>query len=215
MFLSEMSTGDILRKATIEDLSRIVLERIDILPEKFCDVGLLLGGIYMIPNRADQVIELYKTGVIKKIVVSGGIGYFNSHSLPIKSEAMVLREYLIKRGVRDMDIILEDKSKSTVENIKNSLDLIKFEFGRECLSIMLVTSDFHMRRCMSLLSKISNGRYDLYCCNTDTDIDFHSKKGRLILTKEAVQLISLAKKDKINDIEVNGLSFCKKKVRKL
>jgi len=215
MFLSEMSTGDVLRKATIEDLSRIVLERVDILPEKVCDVGLLLGGIYMIPNRADQVIELYKTGVIKKIVVSGGIGYFNSHSLPIKSEAMVLREYLVKHGVRDMDIFIEDRSKSTIENIRNSLDLIKSEFGRGCLSIMLITSDFHMRRCMALLNKIGNGRYDLYCCNADTNIDFSSKKGRLILSKEVVQLISLAKKDKINDIDVSGLSFCKKKVRKL
>ena len=59
MFLSEMSSGDILGRASIEDLSKIVLERIDILPEKVSDDGLLLGGIYMIPNRANEIIELY------------------------------------------------------------------------------------------------------------------------------------------------------------
>ena len=213
MFLSEMSSGDILGRASIEDLSKIVLERIDILPEKVSDVGLLLGGIYMIPNRANEIIELYKSGIIKKIVVSGGIGYFNKHSFPIKSEAMILREYLLKHGVRDRDIYLEDRSKSTFENIKNSLDLIRKEFGRSCLSIMLVTSDFHMRRCMALLNKINNGYYDLYCCNADTDIDYSSKKGKLILTKEVLQLVSLVKKKKIDDIEISGLSFCKKKVR--
>lgn len=213
MFLSELSVGDVITKLSVNDLKRILLDYIDILPERYCDVGILLGGVFMIPNRADCVIDLYKKGVIKKIIVSGGFGFFNKHKIPLKTEAMIMKDYLLSKGVKENDVIVEDRSKSTIENINNSIKLIGREFGLDNVSIMLITSDFHMRRCMSILRKIASKRYDLYCCYADTSVDYNSVYGQLLLRKEVIQLINLLKSKVIDDFDVGELSFCKKRMK--
>ena len=43
------------------------------------DVGIVLGGSFMIPNRCDKIIELYENGIINYIILSGGVGYFNKN----------------------------------------------------------------------------------------------------------------------------------------
>lgn len=71
-----------------------------------------------------------------KIVLSGGVTVDNSIS-----EASVMQNYLIKNGIDENRIILEDKSVDTVENINNCLNYIDVNS-----SIVIISSNYHILR---------------------------------------------------------------------
>ena len=54
----------------------------------------------------------------------------------------------IKLGVNPKDIIIDDKSNNTFENIDNSLKLLPNE-----LNIIIITSEFHLKRCLLIFKK--------------------------------------------------------------
>ena len=75
------------------------------------------------PYRIEKAKEMYEKGQIKKIMLSGGIGYLNSdRKIP---EALKLNEYLQTKGVSKKDILIENKSRNTLENVKYSLEILK------------------------------------------------------------------------------------------
>jgi uncharacterized SAM-binding protein YcdF (DUF218 family) len=53
-------------------------------------------------------------------------------------------------GVPAEDILIEEKSKTTIENARFSADIIR---GKEYKSIILVTSPYHQRRTYELFKK--------------------------------------------------------------
>ena len=55
-----------------------------------------------------------------------------------------MRRYLISKGIPESDIILEDRSATTFENLKNSKDIIDSTEGRKYIA--LVTSNYHVYR---------------------------------------------------------------------
>lgn len=94
----------------------------------------------MLKNRLDKAVEYHSENPDAIIVVSGGRGN------KIKaSEAAVMEEYLISKGVPSDKIIKEDKSRTTVENFKFSADLLKDKFG-ENYSAVIITNVFHIYR---------------------------------------------------------------------
>ena len=206
MKLSEFDLNYLLRCSSL-DFKRIVFCELESSFNEVCDVGIVLGGRSMIPNRASKAISLYREGLINKILVSGGVGYCNIDRFV--TEAEKLRKYLLKNGVFDSDIIVEDKSKDTIENINNSLDILRDLFDLNDISLALITSDFHMKRSLGLLrGKFSNNIE--WCGVVDEKIDYDSLQGRLIILKEVIQLIRLSKAGIIEDEDIKGLSFVKK-----
>lgn len=87
-----------------------------------------------------KVIEYPKA----KIILSGGISQNNS-----LSEAQVMSQYLILKGIEKERLILEDKSSSTIENIKNSKIYI------DSKRILLISSDYHILRSLLICKKLS------------------------------------------------------------
>lgn len=178
---------------SIEDVNNLLFmnNRIDT-----CEVGILFGGVSMIPNRADAAIKLYNDNVIKKILVSGNKSYLN----PFRhtKEANDLYEYLIDKGVRKEDILIEDKSKDTYSNVKYSIKLLSKLYDRNNINIMIITSDFHVKRCLTLLSKYISEEHIYYCGVldniTDKDNWFNNKYGRKIIKREMFLLKHLKKK---------------------
>lgn len=67
------------------------------------------------------------------------------------SEASVIREKLIERGISPERIILEDKSRNTRQNIQFSKALLK-EHGRGGTTVAIVTDEYHQLRA-ALLAK--------------------------------------------------------------
>ena len=127
------------------------------------DAGILLSGFTsqeksphdrVYTNKgADRMLHtllLYRTGHIRKIIVSGGVGSLRkAHA----SEAHDIRKLLLLAGVPATDILLENKSKNTYENAQFTSKLINQR--PELKSFILITSAFHMRRATACFKKAS------------------------------------------------------------
>lgn len=212
MKLSKIKISDILFKVNASDLKKIVFYKENTYKKGKCDIGILLGGKSMIPHRVEECIQLYKEGFIDKILISGGIGYVNiDRKTP---EAHKLKNILINNGIPEDDIIIEDKSRSTIENIDYSLNILKDMYDLDTISLGVITSDFHIKRCIELLRKrlgnddimaypVLDGKTDIYTWNNHI-------LSRQIILKEAINLVLLARKGMIEDININGLSYIKK-----
>lgn len=124
------------------------------------DVAIVLGGmsdynndldeltIYRQADRLFQAITLYKTGKVKKILISGDSGYITDRGL---HEARQMKSLLVKWGFPPEDILTEDLSKNTHENAKETAKVLKKH--KDLKSYVLVTSGTHMRRSMACFKK--------------------------------------------------------------
>lgn len=98
------------------------------------DVSPLLAG------RLDKGMSVYqRSGEGTKIIVSGGRGGDEK-----VTEASAMKAYLCGKGVPEQDIILEDRSKTTWENIGNSKKII--ESLKEKSRVIFVTNNYHVFR---------------------------------------------------------------------
>lgn len=127
------------------------------------DIGIVLTGItnpYKKPNDrvyitrgADRIlhaVQLYKLGLIKKILISGGSGKLINNNTDIK-EADKLKNILLLAEIPNSDILIENTSRNTYESAINSCELISNQFKNH--SIILITSAFHMPRASTCFSK--------------------------------------------------------------
>lgn len=87
--------------------------------------------------RIDKAYEFMSQNDSAILVASGGQGPGESIS-----EAQCIRDKLVERGIDSDRILLEDKSTSTEENLKNSLEII----GRTDASVGIITNGFHEYR---------------------------------------------------------------------
>ncbi len=126
------------------------------------DIGILLGGFsnpnivptrdrYNLSDRANRFVntlELYRTGKIRKILITGGSGRILEEG-PL--EAVEARDFLQRIGIPEEDIIIEDESRNTRENALYTKRLLKEHYpGARCL---LLTSAWHMRRAQGCFEK--------------------------------------------------------------
>ncbi|GAB4412113.1 MAG: YdcF family protein [Anaerolineales bacterium] len=88
-------------------------------------------------SRIQTGVALYKQGYAPRIIVSGGLG-----QLP-PSEAEAMRRVAVGMGVSPEDILMEDRSHSTLDNIRNSRDIMAAHGWR---SVLLVSDPYHMFR---------------------------------------------------------------------
>lgn len=93
-------------------------------------------------NRLTQSLELYKWGKIKKIMISGGSGDLTGEKI---SEGAKTKEFLLRMGVPERDILIEPQSRNTIENARSSKVFLD-QHSEKYNSILLLTSAFHMRR---------------------------------------------------------------------
>ena len=97
--------------------------------------------------RLDRASAILKEAPSAVCIVSGGKG----DNEPC-SEASVMKEYLVGAGIDGGRIIVEDRSKNTIENIENSMELIR-ERGLEDFSVVCVSTDYHVPRVRFLCEK--------------------------------------------------------------
>lgn len=91
-------------------------------------------------RRLDKAIEYYNTNKnINNIIVSGGQG-----SDEVVTEALEMKNYLVKNGVSKDKIIMEDKATTTLENIIFSKKIITDKNLKG--KVLIVTSDYHLFR---------------------------------------------------------------------
>lgn len=112
------------------------------------DARFLLGRE---ADRAGQALYLYKTGAVRKIMISGGSGDLPFQRKNVSDEGQMTARFLIVAGVRPGDIVLENKSRNTHENAQFSARMLHDRFGTN--RCVLVTSASHMRRAVACFQK--------------------------------------------------------------
>ena len=101
----------------------------------------------LLSNRVDKAIEIYRKCRTKPVIIpSGGKG--SDEKL---SEAEAMKNYLMEDGIPEEDIMPEDSSATTEENILNSKALIDSREGSK--KTALISSNYHIYRCMRLARK--------------------------------------------------------------
>lgn len=125
----------------LEGMARFLIVRDKLEP---ADVIVVLGGDNN-GERVNEGINVYKQGYAKKMLMSGGpMAWQLTHAQWMKKQA-------VEFDVPETDILLEDRSRSTIESAKFTLDIVK-KHGYN--SIILVTSPTHSRRSLRVFRKV-------------------------------------------------------------
>ena len=111
----------------------------------------LVGGERLTPllqARVDKAVEICEKCAKRPVVIpSGGQGPDEKIS-----EAQAMKDYLLTRGIPEEQIVLEDRSATTEENLIRSKAIIDAREGRK--KTALVSSNYHIYRCLRIARKL-------------------------------------------------------------
>ena len=93
-------------------------------------------------ERINHGIALYQTGVVGKIIFTGG-----TPKAGFMTEAEVGRKFAIKQGIPEHDIIYETRSKDTFQNLANTRLLMQ---KHHLQNVIIVSDPYHMARAMAI-----------------------------------------------------------------
>ncbi|VAX22336.1 hypothetical protein MNBD_NITROSPINAE02-1397 [hydrothermal vent metagenome] len=133
------------------------------------------GGDYIL--RLDKAHKLLRQNESATIIILGG-----AKGPEDRSEAYEGRRYLINKGAPESRILIEDKSRNTLENLKE----VRREHPlliKKSLPIF-VTNRYHLARCGALAEGLG---IDNHLCSAEERLDFNLKTVALIL-KEGLYL---------------------------
>ena len=118
------------------------------------DYILILGSMIrsdgsltpLLQGRTDRAIEFASmqkeaTGKDITFVPSGGQG-----SDEVMAEGQAIHNYLVSTGINEDDILVEDRSLNTEQNIRYSYELIKQDTDNQDVKIALSTTNYHVFR---------------------------------------------------------------------
>lgn len=170
---------------------------------------LVFGNSMLIKERVSKAVELYKDERIQKVIFMGGVNGVSNQDNSSIAEADKMKEIAIKLGINENDIIVDNTSNNTFENIDNAMYLLRNEI-EVIKNITVITSEFHLKRCYAILKKnYPNINITLVSAKdgfSDSDNWFLSdnswNSGRSLATYEAHLLIKYAKENKIEDLEI-------------
>jgi len=97
-------------------------------------------------ERINHAIELYRRGKVRKLFFTGGQGNPNE-----PTEAAAARSYAMANGIPAQDILVEQTSHTTYENIVNAKQLVD---TNNLKTVLLVSDPMHMRRAMTMANDI-------------------------------------------------------------
>lgn len=167
------------------------------------DAIIVLGckNMPILEDRVKYAAKLYKEKRANLLLLSGG-GIYKD-----KLETDIMLDLALKYGVDLNNMLLEKESTNTPENLINSYRLLKEKITSNNIKrLLIVSSDFHMKRCELTVEKILPNRVEYsYCCNSNFSKDNLDNKELNIERKvnnEAKRLIKYAKLNCISNCEV-------------
>ncbi len=93
-------------------------------------------------HRVQTALKLYKDGYAPLIIACGAQGADEP-----ETEAGAMARWLIEKGVPASDVVVEDKSTDTIENLQNArAEMV----ARGLKTAIVVTSDYHVTRALWL-----------------------------------------------------------------
>lgn len=129
-------------------------------------------------ERIHQGIRLYRSKKVKALLMTGG---FTQHAEI--SEARAARDYAIMQGIPEANIAMEEKSRSTYENIKHAKEICKKYSWEDCF---LVSDSMHLKRATQMAK--DRGLH-AYPCATSSSVHHDVFSSAVFYMREAACLM--------------------------
>lgn len=113
------------------------------------------GPSILLQDRLDKALAYLEENPGMTVIVSGGQGP-DEHI----SEAQAMYEYLVGNGVSDKQILREDQSHNTFQNLTRTVQLI-VEKGYTADDVVVVSNGFHLTRVRMLWDRVYDGEGSL------------------------------------------------------
>ena len=117
--------------------------------DKQADAAVVLGAAVWSQNvspvfreRINHAVDLYRKGKVRKLIFTGGQGNSNE-----PTEAAAASSYAQANGIPIQDILVEQKSHTTFENIVNAKQLAD---ANSLKTVLVVSDPMHMKRAMTM-----------------------------------------------------------------
>lgn len=106
----------------------------------------------LLRDRLDKALDYLEDHPDMTVVVSGSMA-----GTEPKTEASCMAEYLIANGVPEENILLEDRSHNTWQNLQFSAELLAERGYDTAADIVVVSNGFHLTRIRMLWGRIWDG----------------------------------------------------------
>ncbi|WP_338801456.1 YdcF family protein [Butyrivibrio fibrisolvens] len=187
---------------TDEIIDRVLFEGIEDTGEN-ADCIIVLGSIKASLYRVPIAVKAYNDMRASKILLSGGIvnGADKGHADDMRDKAIAL-------GVKAEDIIIENKSQNTVENMLCSmLELQRAFWLNRIEKVLLVTTTYHMRRSLAIAKYLFPDHIRVIPCPADDNNTrrgnwMESEEGRKRATSEVIKIINCVNNGLFPDFEI-------------
>ena len=121
-------------------------------------------------RRTRRGVALYRQGYVPRLLLTGG-----GVLARVRPEAKRLAEIARELGVPDVDLLVEDRSSNTFQNVQCSRALLEEHGLLDKLgTVLLVSSEWHMRRVLLTMKRFFPARLRLICCPTTEGCSRHS-----------------------------------------
>lgn len=170
------------------------------------DCIIVLGSIKATKYRVPMAVNAYHAGRAKKIMLCGGA--LRDFQEGKSSEAEHMYKRALELGIPEEDIILENTSQNTVENMLCALLELQRTFWLNRVSkVLLVTTTYHMRRSLALARYLFPEHIEIIPCpaddeNTRRDNWMNTLKGIERAKGEALNIIRCVNNGVIPDFEI-------------
>jgi uncharacterized SAM-binding protein YcdF (DUF218 family) len=118
------------------------------------DAGVVLGAAVwgerlspVFEERVNHAIDLYRARRIRKIIFTGGRGNADE-----ETEAAAARRFAVANGIPPEDILTEDKSTNTYENLLFAKPIVE---SNQLKTVLLVSDPLHLKRSVEIAKSLN------------------------------------------------------------
>lgn len=201
MVVSKIKEQDL----TNELVDRLLFQGLDDTGEN-ADCIIVLGSVKAAKYRVPVAVDAYKTGRAGKIILCGG--KLRDFPAGKYSEAEHMHQTALDLGVAVEDVILENASQNTVENILFARIELQRTFCLNKVSkVLLVTTAYHMRRSLAIARYLFPEHIAVIPCpandtNTRRDNWMNTPVGIERAKGEAMKIVNYVVNGVIPDFEI-------------
>ena len=201
MLVSRIKKEDL----TFDVVDRLLFQGLEDTGEN-ADCIIVLGSMKAAKYRVPVAVEAYKARRASKLMLCGGkLRDFPDGKY---SEAEHMRQAALVLGVAEEDIVLENSSQNTVENILFALvELQRTLWLNKVRRVLLVTTAYHMRRSLSIARYLFPDHIEIIPCpandnNTRRDNWMNTQVGTDRAKKETMKIVESVLNGIIPDFEI-------------
>ena len=201
MLVSKLAEKDL----TVEIIDRLLFQGLEDTGEN-ADCIIVLGSMKAAKYRVPVAVDAYKAGRANCILVCGG--KLRDFPEGKYSEAEHMRQAALDLGVAEKNIISENTSQNTVENIRFGRIALQQVFDLSSINrVLLVTTAYHMRRSLAIARHLFPKHISIVPCpandnNTKRDNWMDTVVGTERTKSEAMRIVNYVTNGIIPDFEI-------------